>query len=135
MVRKGPLQRFHERPNRKWLDRGGTKVARSRRAARVRSKTTLDVGFVGTDERFTAPLVDFSPFGLSVKTTRKVKIGTVFRLGIQIGTEYFRAAAVVRSQFPDGFAVEFLSMSLVDRELLRRSYQRLQMAARNASAG
>ncbi len=110
-------------------------MAHSRRAARVRAKTTLDVGFVGTDERFTAPLADFSPFGLSVKTTRKVKIGTVFRLGIKLGTEYFRAAAVVRSQFPDGFAVEFLSMSLVDRELLRRSYQRLQMAARNASPG
>jgi hypothetical protein len=31
--------------------------------------------------------------------------------------------------------VEFLSMTLVDSELLRRSYQRLQMAARNASAG
>jgi hypothetical protein len=110
-------------------------VARARRAARIQSKTTLDVGFVGTDERFAAPLVDFSPFGLSVKTTRKVKIGTVFRLGIQIGADYFRAAAVVRSQTPDGFAVEFLSMSLVDRELLRRSYQRLQMAARNAKAG
>jgi hypothetical protein len=110
-------------------------VARSRRAARVQSKAILDVGFVGTDERFTAPLVDFSPFGFSVKTTRKVKVGSVFRLGIQIGADYFRAAAVVRSQLPEGFAVEFLSMSLVDRELLRRSYQRLQMAARNAQAG
>jgi len=93
------------------------------------------VGFVGTDERFAAPLADFSPFGLSVRTTRKVKIGTVFRLGIKIGTEYFRAAAVVRSQFPDGFAVEFLSMNNADRELLHRSYQRLQMAARTAKAG
>lgn len=110
-------------------------MTRSRRAARVQAKTTLDVGFVGTDERLTAPLVDFSPYGLSVKTPRKVKIGTVFRLGIQLGNEYFRAAAVVRSQFPEGFAVEFLSMSLADRELLRRSYQRLQMAARNASKG
>ena len=93
------------------------------------------MGFVGTDERFAAPLADFSPFGLSVRTTRKVKIGTVFRLGIKIGTEYFRAAAVVRSQFPDGFAVEFLSMNNADRELLHRSYQRLQMAARTAKAG
>jgi hypothetical protein len=110
-------------------------VARSRRAARVHAETTLGVGFVGAGEGFAAPLVDFSPFGLSVKTTREVKVGTVFRLGIKIGAEYFRAGAVVRSQFPDGFAVEFLSMNSADRELLRRSYQRLQMATRTARSG
>jgi hypothetical protein len=110
-------------------------VARSRRAPRVQAQTTLGVGFVGAGASFAAPLVDFSPFGLSVKATREVKVGTVFRLGIRIGSEYFRAAAVVRSRFPDGFAVEFVSMGLVDRELLRRSYQRLQMAARDARAG
>ena len=110
-------------------------MARSRRAARVQAPTILDVGFLGAGEAFVAPLVNFSPFGLSVKTTRAVKVGTVFRLGFKTGSDYFRAAVVVRSQFPAGFAVEFVSMSGMDRELLRRSYQRFQMAARNASAG
>jgi hypothetical protein len=110
-------------------------VALSRRAARVQPETTLGVGFAGAGGSFTAPLVNFSPFGLSVKTTHEVKVGTVLRLGIKLGAEYFRAAVVVRSQLPDGFGVEFLSMGSADRELLRRSYQRLQMAACTAKSG
>ncbi len=51
-------------------------------------------------------------------------------MGIQVGADYFRAAAVVRAKFPDGFAVEFLSMTAIDREMMRRLYLRLQMAAR-----
>jgi len=51
-------------------------------------------------------------------------------MGIQVGTDYFRAAAIVRAQIPGGFAVEFLSMTAMDRELMRRLYLRLQIAAR-----
>ena len=57
-------------------------------------------------------------------------MGTVFRLGIQAGSEYIRAAAVVRAKLPNGFAVEFLSMNSIDRETLRRLYLRLQAATR-----
>jgi hypothetical protein len=85
---------------------------------------------MGTDVKFTAPLLEFSPFGLSVKTSRQVSTGTIFRLGVQVGAEYFRAAAIVRANIPGGFAVEFLSMTPVDREMMRRLYLRLQMAAR-----
>ncbi len=102
----------------------------TRRATRVRVKAAAQVGFVGTDVKFTAPLLDFSPFGLSVKTSREVTTGTIFRLGIQVGDDYFRAAAVVRAKIPDGLAVEFLSMTAPDREMMRRLYLRLQMAAR-----
>jgi hypothetical protein len=80
--------------------------------------------------KFSAPLLDFSPFGLSVKTSREVTTGTIFRLAIQLGADYFRAAAIVRAQIPGGFAVEFLSMTAMDRELMRRLYLRLQIAAR-----
>jgi len=106
-----------------------------RRAERVGAQTAIHVGFVGTDDRFTAPLRDFSPFGLSVTTERECKVGTVLRLGIKIEADYFRAAAVVRRQFPGGFAVEFLSMTAMDRELVRRLYQRLHMAARSPGPG
>ncbi len=88
------------------------------------------MGFVGTDVKFTAPLVDFSPFGLSVKTAHEVTTGTILRLGIKVGADYFRAAAAVRTKIPGGFAVEFLSMTAIDREMMRRLYLRLQIAAR-----
>jgi len=102
----------------------------TRRATRFRTNGATQVGFVGTGEKFTASLLDFSPFGLSVTTSREVATGTIFRLGIQLGADYFRAAAIVRARIPGGFAVEFLSMTAMDRELMRRLYLRLQIAAR-----
>lgn len=102
----------------------------TRRATRVRANAATQVSFVGADVKFTAPLLDFSPFGLSVKTSREITAGTIFRLGIQIGADYFRAAAIVRAKIPDGLAVEFLSMTAMDREMMRRLYLRLQIAAR-----
>lgn len=101
----------------------------TRRAVRVRVKAATHVGFVGINEKFTAPLLDFSPFGLSVKTSREVANGAVFRLGIRVGADYFRAAAIVRAKIPGGFAVEFISMSTIDRDVMRRFYLRLKMAA------
>ena len=108
---------------------------KARRANRVRATGVTHVGFVGIDQKFTAPLLDFSPFGLAVKTTRQVKTGTIFRLGVQVGADSFRAAAVTRRQFPGGFAVDFLSMGAIDREMMRRLYLRLQIAAREANEG
>lgn len=101
-----------------------------RRATRVRTQVATQVVFAKASTKFTAPLLEFSPFGLSVKTPREVEIGTVFRLAIQVGAEFFRAAAIVRAKIPEGFAVEFLSMTSMDREMIRRLYLRLQMAAR-----
>jgi hypothetical protein len=108
---------------------------KGRRATRVRAKTIIDVGFVGTDDRFTAPLLDLSPFGLSVKTSRKVKTGAIFKVGVRSGNDCFRAAAIVRALIPGGFAVEFLSMNPIDRELMRRHYARMLMIGRDALTG
>jgi hypothetical protein len=88
----------------------------------------LEVGFAGANAKFAAPIYDFSPFGLSVKTSREVTVGTMFRLGIQLGTDYVRGAAVVRAKTPGGFAVEILSMTPADRQKLWRLYMRMQMA-------
>jgi hypothetical protein len=93
----------------------------------------MQVGFVGTDDRFTAILREFTPYGLSVTTQHECKVGTIFRLGIKMDLDYFRAAAIVRARLPDGFAVEFLSMTAMDRDLMRRLYLRVQMAAREAA--
>jgi len=102
-----------------------------RRATRVRANVSTPVGFIGSAEQFIAPLIDFSPFGLAVKTAREVKTGTIFRTGIQVGTGYFRAAAIVRRQETGMFAVEFLSMTPMDREMMHRLYLRLQMTGRD----
>jgi PilZ domain len=105
----------------------------SRRATRVPAHAVTQVGFVGPDQKFTSPLLDFSPFGLSVETAREVKKGAIFRLGIQVGTDYFRAAAISHAQIPDRLAVEFLAMSPIDREMVRHLYLRLQIAARGTN--
>jgi len=102
-----------------------------RRATRVPANATAQVSFVGTDAKFTAPLLNFSPFGLAVQTSREVTAGTIFRLGIQVGSDYFRAAAIARRTHPGVLAVEFLSMTAMDREMMRRLYLRLQIAARS----
>jgi hypothetical protein len=108
---------------------------RGRRATRVRAKSVIDVGFVGTDDKFIAPLIDLSPFGLSVKTSREVKTGTIFKVGVRSGNDCFRAAAIVRALIPGGFAVEFLSMNPIDRDLMRRHYARMQMTGGGAKSG
>jgi hypothetical protein len=76
-------------------------------------------------------LQEISPFGLSVKTAQKVENGTILRLAIAVGGDYFRAAAIVRSALPGGLAMEFLSMTTVDRQTMRRLYLKLEMAARS----
>ena len=106
----------------------------TRRATRVRAKTLVKVGLIGGNMTFAAPLHDISPFGLSVKTSREVPIGTIFRLGIKVGADYFRAAAVVRAKFPGGLGLEFIAMAPVDHQTVRRLYLRLQMAARAEEA-
>lgn len=108
---------------------------KGRRATRVRAKAAIEVGFVGSQDKFTAPLLDFSPFGLSVKTTHEVKTGTIYKLGVSSGQDCFRAAAIVRALIPGGFAVEFLSFTPTDRELMRRHYARMQKAIRDATTG
>jgi hypothetical protein len=108
---------------------------KARRAARVRAQSTIDVGFFGADDKFTAPLIDLSPFGLSVKSSREVKTGAIFKVGVRSGNDCFRAAAIVRALIPGGFAVEFLSMNPIDRDLMRRHYARMRMAGGDAKTG
>ena len=85
----------------------------------------VPVGFVGSGHSLTGDLVTLSPYGMFVRTKREVKAGTALRVGIAVGHETFRAAAVVRhAEAGQGFAVEFIQMSSNDRALLRRLYSR-----------
>jgi hypothetical protein len=105
-------------------------MATQRRAERVQFQNPVQAGFMAGDERFAGSIGDFSPFGLGVKTPHRVTPGAVYRLGIKVDTGYFRAAAIVRTKSSDGFGAEFLSMSPVDRELLRRLYMSVRRALR-----
>jgi hypothetical protein len=102
----------------------------TRRAIRLRPAADTQVALIGTSSKFIGSLLEISPFGLSVKSSQKVEIGTIFRLVIGVGADYFRAAAIVRTSIPGGFAMEFLSMTAIDRQMMRRLYLRLQVAAR-----
>lgn len=102
----------------------------TRRATRLRPSGETQVALVGTTSKFTAPLLEISPFGLSVKSSHEVEMGAVFKLVIAVGADYFRAASVVRAKIPGGFAMEFLSMTAIDRQVMRRLYLRMQIAAR-----
>jgi hypothetical protein len=96
---------------------------RARRAARVKVTLVVPVGLIGASQRLTGDLETLSPYGMFVRTAREVQTGTVLRIGIALGHETFRAAAVVRHSQPGkGFAVEFIQMSSNDRALLRRLY-------------
>ena len=102
---------------------------KARRAARVKAKSVVPVGFVGSSQSLTGDLVTLSPFGLFARTKRDVPSGTVLRVGITVGHEIFRATAVVRhSEAGEGFAVEFIKMTSNDRALLRRLYLQLSPA-------
>jgi len=102
----------------------------TRRATRLRPTEGTQVALSGTSSKFTGSLLEISPYGLSIKSSQEAKIGTIFRLVIAVGADYFRAAAIVRTNIPGGFAMEFLSMTAIDRQVMRRLYLRLQMAAR-----
>jgi hypothetical protein len=103
----------------------------TRRAARLRPPSETQVALSGTDSKFTGSLLEISPYGLSVKSSQKVEIGTVLRLAIAVGGDFIRAAAIVRTIRPDGFAMEFLSMTTMDRQTMRRLYLKLEIATRS----
>ena len=104
----------------------------TRRATRLRPPADTQVALVGPSSKFTASLIEISPYGLSVKSSREVEIGTIFKLVIAVGADYLRAAAIVRTTIPGGFAMEFLSMTAIDRQVMRRLYLKLEIAARPA---
>lgn len=78
------------------------------------------VGFISGDERLVGRLVALSRNGLIMRCNERMKPGTVGRLGIALGPEIFRTAAVVRRRIAGvGLHFRFIRMSSYDRLLLR----------------
>jgi hypothetical protein len=93
-----------------------------RRGKRFRVTAKIPVGFIGAGTRFTAELIDVSTSGCLLRCTEdQVEIGSTGRLGITVGYETMRVAALAKRVVPGlGIAFEFSHMSPHDRELLRR---------------
>jgi hypothetical protein len=94
----------------------------NRRGKRFRAITKISVGFIGAGTRFTADLYDISTSGCLVRCPEdQVATGEAGQLGIQIGYETMRVAAIAKRAVPGlGIAFEFSHMYPHDRELLRR---------------
>lgn len=93
----------------------------NRRGKRFRTTTKIPVGFIGAGTRFTADLIDISTTGCLLRCPEDVEPGAVGRLGIQVGYETMRVAAVAKRSVPGvGMGFEFSHMYPRDRELLRR---------------
>ncbi len=92
-----------------------------RRAKRVKAARKIAVGFLGAGARFTGDLVDISTYGLLVRSSQELEVGTPGRLGIDMGYATIRIVAVVRRVVPGvGVAFDFSTMGTRDRELLHR---------------
>jgi hypothetical protein len=93
-----------------------------RRGKRFRVTSVIPVGFIGAGARFTAELIDISTSGCLLKCTEdQVELGSSGRLGIHVGYETMRVAAMAKRVVPgQGIAFEFSHMYPHDRELLRR---------------
>jgi hypothetical protein len=102
----------------------------SRAAKRVRPGRKIAVGFLGAQAHFTGELIDLSESGVLVRTSEKPKLQTVGRVGIDVGMETFRAAAIVSRNVPNvGVAFQFGHMTPHNRQLLRRLLLHLEAGA------
>ncbi len=106
-----------------------------RKSKRIKLAVRVSVGFLGARVHFTGELVTVSANGLLVRSSEKLEPGTMGRLGIDVGSETFRAIGIVRSLVPgDGIGFQFVQMSQHSRELLHRLMLRLDMDTSSSSA-
>jgi hypothetical protein len=98
-----------------------------RRARRVKATTSIRIGFIGSGVRSTGSVVDVSMNGVLVRCSEPVEVGTIVRLGFEMGHETVRLAATAKRSISGvGIAFEFTQMSQHDRSLLRRLILRLE---------
>lgn len=98
-----------------------------RRAKRVKPRTTIRIGFIGSGVRSAGSIVNLSMNGVLVRCPEQLEAGTAVRMGIEMGHETIRMAATAKRCIPGiGTAFEFTQMAHRDRSLLRRLVLRLE---------
>lgn len=98
-----------------------------RRARRVKPRTPIAIGFIGSGVRSTGTVVDLSMTGVLVRCSEDFEAGAPVRMGMELGHETIRMAASARRFIPGvGTAFEFTQMTHRDRSLLRRLILRIE---------
>ncbi|HEV2688419.1 MAG TPA: PilZ domain-containing protein, partial [Bryobacteraceae bacterium] len=99
----------------------------SRRARRLKPRTKIAIGFIGSGVRSIGTVVNISMRGVLLHCKEEFKPGDVVKLGIEMGHETMRIAASVRQVIPGvGTGFEFTQMGRNDRALLRRLILRIE---------
>ena len=99
----------------------------ARRARRIKPRTKIAIGFIGSGVRSTGTVVDLSMKGALIHCSDTFKPGDVVKLGIEMGHETMRIAATARRIIPGvGTGFEFTQMGRNDRALLRRLILRIE---------
>jgi hypothetical protein len=99
----------------------------ARRARRLKPRSKISIGFIGSGVRSLGIILDLSMRGALIKCAEEFKPGDVVKLGIEMAHETIRIAAVARRVIPDvGTGFEFTQMGRNDRSLLRRLIMRIE---------
>lgn len=99
----------------------------ARRARRLRPRSRIVIGFIGSGVRSLGVILDLSMRGALVKCTEEFKPGDVVKMGIEMAHETIRIAATARRIIPGvGTGFEFTQMGRNDRALLRRLIMRIE---------
>ncbi len=99
----------------------------ARRARRIRPRTRIEIGFIGSGVRSIGTIVDISMKGALIHCKEAFKPGDVVKLGIEMAHETMRIAATARRSIPGvGTGFEFTQMGRNDRSLLRRLILRIE---------
>ncbi len=98
-----------------------------RGARRLKPRTKIAIGFIGSGVRSIGTIVNISMKGALIHCGENFKPGDVVKLGIEMGHETMRIAASVRQVIPGvGTGIEFTQMGRNDRVLLRRLILRIE---------
>jgi len=107
-------------------------IQQRRRARRVAATSSIGVAILAPGVRATGKIEDISMTGVLMKCRTEVKAGTPVRLGIEMGQETIRLAAVAKRSVPGvGTAFHFSHMGQRDRSLLRALIFKLEKVAQS----
>ena len=118
MAKTEPLPKTS--PDRKPISRSSSDKTLSTRYARYETPKRPIAGIITAKKRYFGEIYNIGHTGAFFLETESVKTKTVGKMGIQLPTWFFRANIIVRETKPGvGFNVEFISMTSLDRQVLR----------------
>ncbi len=118
MAKREPLP--NTTADRKPTSRFSSGKTQSPRYARYETPKRPIAGIITAKKRYFGEIYNIGHVGTFFLGTESVKADTVGKMGIQLPTLFFRANIIVRETKPGvGLNVEFISMTSLDRQVLR----------------